>query len=124
MTDIEKRDDNENIPVTVAMLCLISAIQHHAKAYINESIVSRELNLPEPESYLDRCKKLFTGQYAESAKAIGLPLNNITFKTILSVQLTDDMNMMEPNALKSEFIFNPWTGIKKITPEPSHKPKM
>lgn len=106
--------DNEGyIPVTPAILSLALALQFAAEAYRAESILARNLKLPEPYDYLHRCEILF-GQYAKSMAADGILQNRVTFRTMMEAAPPKEMLEVPYPELPRKWQFNPLRGWRRV----------
>ena len=119
---------SDKVPVTGALLSLISALQASRKTFINESSMADELGLPTPVDWHARCENLFFKTYKEHVSKIGLRLNQQTFEAILRTTITEDVSSTLFDDLPKKFLFDPWAGmgyggIVPSTPPQVKKPR-
>lgn len=105
--------ETNNVPVTNAFVSLVYAIQAARTMYINETHLAEELGFAKPEDYFVRCQKLFYVTYVGHVKAIGLRLNEITFRSILDLKLPEEVLTANVEDLPNKFVFDPWLGQGK-----------
>lgn len=114
MTSVAR--DEDDVPVTMALLCFLHLMDKSRSAFIAESQIANDLDMPLPDDWHTRCRKLMFKQHGEACKKMGLALNEITFKTLLDAVshapdgIIEEMDATESKDLPSRFVFNPWKG--------------
>ena len=101
----------DEVPVSIALLALITALHSARTMFINESRLAEKLGGPAMIDYWKRCEGMFFDRYAHEVDAIGLQRNQQTFEAIMRVQIPEEMNRMTDQELAKRFVFDPWLGM-------------
>lgn len=96
------------VPVTGALISFVQALQAARTMFIAETCMAEHLGLPAPEDYWTRCRSLFLGDYAKQRDAIGLHANEITFRALMALEVSEELRSTEFSELPKQFVFDPW----------------
>lgn len=110
-----KKDDlhQGDVPITGAFLSLVKILQSSRSRFIAESNLANDLDRPHPAHWLERCRDLFFNEFAEQFKQAGLLLNEITFSSLMDLNVDHEVRNTVIADLPTTFVFNPWMGQGK-----------
>lgn len=122
MTQIESDD----VPVTSVFLNLVKLLHGSRTRFLAETHIAEDLGLPAPKDYWERCNDLFFNEFGAQFKAAGLSLNEITFRSLMHLELDVEVMRTKFSDLPLLFAFNPWLhmgkgGIKRVEQELQHE---
>ncbi len=109
----------DDVPVTRAFLSLVHILHASRARFVAESSLAEDLGLPAPRDYMERCKDVFTNEFGDQFTAAGLSLNEITFRSLMNLELDVELLRTKFTDLPLLFAFNPWLhqgkgGIKRL----------
>lgn len=90
--DATPQTSSDAVPLTIALINLIRAMQAAQTLYIAESIMAEQLGLTKPaDDYWERLKTLFFDTYAAQVDATGLPRTLDGFGAVMRARITPAM---------------------------------
>lgn len=98
--------ETDDVPVTSAFLSLVHILHNSRGRFIAESSLAEDLGLPATKDYWARCKEVFSKEFGEQFKAAGLMLNEITFRSLMHLELDDEVMRTNLTDLPHRFAFN------------------
>lgn len=115
----EMNYESGQVPVTKLFIHLVQLLQGARDHYVSETLVARELDMPVPKDYMERCRDLFSKDFAEAFKATGLSLNELTFMKLMHLELDADVLRTKASDLPILYAFDPWLhqSITRLEPE-------
>lgn len=96
------------VPITSAFLDLVTILQLSRKVFLSEDSLAASLGKNGKNDALQRCRDLFFKTHAEYVDAIGLHRNEITYESLVNLDIPDFILSMEFSALEKTFFFDPW----------------
>ena len=102
---------DEAIPVTAALLGVARVLQAAQALYLAETLLAKQMRLPEPADRFSRCEELFYRTLAIQREAAGLAANRATLDAMLRVPLAGEVLNTLDEELPQKFEFHPWRGL-------------
>lgn len=102
------------VPVTGAFLSFVAALQAAKEMYLHEELMASDLGFDMPDSWYDRCFALFMDTYSRQAEAIGLSLDEQTFRALLGLVVPDEAKSLPASDLPKSFAFDPKRGVRNL----------
>lgn len=95
----------DGVPVTGALLSLVTALHAARTQFTAEAMMAGELGLLAPGDVMSRCHKLFFGDYAAYAERCGLARNERTFDALMASTMPAGVDETANEDLPAQFVF-------------------
>lgn len=96
--------NGRTVPLTIALINLVHAMQAAQKLYIAEAIMAEQLGTPAPkDDYWARLQTLFFDTYAAQVDATGLPRTLDGFGAVMKARITPGMRRVHISQLPTTY---------------------
>ena len=113
-------ENTDQLPVTEELVSLIHLLKARFQYCTNQNTLAKKFGVHPPLDWWIECKKLFFSEFSHEVIGMGLPQNEITFRTLTDLMsfYPEDLNTTPYADLPKLFAFDPWKGIIKLDPKP------